>query len=59
MGEPGVPPLSFVGERVPEPDHCLPVLLEELLVLLDPVLTERSLELLAEVGALTFVRFGH
>jgi hypothetical protein len=38
----------LVRERVAEPDDGFPVLLHQMLVLLDPVAAERSLELLAE-----------
>jgi hypothetical protein len=50
---------AFVGKGVSQADDCVPVLLEQLLVLLDPVSAEGSQELLPEVRALTVVGLGH
>jgi hypothetical protein len=50
---------ALVGKCVPEADDGLPVLVEELLVLLDPCRAERSQELLTEVTSLTVVGLGH
>jgi hypothetical protein len=50
---------TLVGKGVPERDDGVPVLLEQVLVLLDPVGAESSHELLAEVAALTVVGLGH
>src|SRR5918992_3637094 len=56
-GSPTLTPL--VRQGVAELDHGFPVLLEQPLVLLDPVGAEGSHELLADVSALTVVNLGH